>query len=152
MVCTLPAIPSLDKEGVHCHRDSLRISPLDHPTSGGITPATGRTSHRNHSTGHKLSIPKTRASQPQEAHHRVGVYNLPDGRLAGVLLEALPAVLGWNPEDVFDQVLIRVFRVGSVHVIGFEFSVLLFEGIGEVLEEDKPQDDVLVLGCVHRTT
>jgi hypothetical protein len=27
--------------------------------------------------------------------------------------------------------------------------VLLFEGIRDVFEEDQPEDDVLVLGCVH---
>ena len=34
-------------------------------------------------------------------------------------------------------------------LLGFELRVLLLEGVGDVLEEDQAEDDVLVLGGVH---
>ena len=36
-----------------------------------------------------------------------------------------------------------------VGLLGNKFGVLLLEGIGDVLEEDQAQDDMLVLGGVH---
>ena len=34
-------------------------------------------------------------------------------------------------------------------LLGLELGVLLLEGVGDVLEEDQAEDDVLVLGGVH---
>ena len=48
------------------------------------------------------------------------------------------------------SVLVRVFGVGALGTFGFEFPMMFLECVGDVLEEDKPQDDVLVLGGVHR--
>ena len=42
-----------------------------------------------------------------------------------------------------------VFRVGAVGLLAFELGVPLLEGVGDVLEEDQAQDDVLVLRRVH---
>jgi Family of unknown function (DUF6364) len=46
-------------------------------------------------------------------------------------------------------VLVEVFRVGALGALGLELLVLLFEGVGDVLEEDEAEDDVLGLGRVH---
>jgi hypothetical protein len=42
-----------------------------------------------------------------------------------------------------------VLGVGAGIAIGHEGRVLLLEGVGDVLEEDESEDDVLVLGRVH---
>ncbi len=34
--------------------------------------------------------------------------------------------------------------------LGLQLGVLLLEGVGDVLEEDQPEDDVLVLTRIHR--
>ncbi len=36
-----------------------------------------------------------------------------------------------------------------LRLLGLELGVLLLEGVGDVLEEDQAEDDVLVLGGVH---
>jgi hypothetical protein len=54
-----------------------------------------------------------------------------------------------DPEDAGGAVLVRVFRIGAGLSVGFELGVLGFEGVGDVLEEDQAEDDVLVLGGVH---
>ena len=36
-----------------------------------------------------------------------------------------------------------------VLTLGLQLGVLLLEGVGDVLEEDQAEDDVLVLGGVH---
>ena len=46
-------------------------------------------------------------------------------------------------------VLVRVLGVGALRLLGLELGVLLLEGVGDVLEEDQAEDDVLVLGGVH---
>ena len=46
-------------------------------------------------------------------------------------------------------VLVRILRVGALRLLRFEFGVLGLEGVGDVLEEDQAEDDVLVLGRVH---
>ena len=79
--------------------------------------------------------------------HRL-VHDLSDGSLAGVLLKPRPAGLGRHPEDVLGAVLVGVLRV-SVGLLCKALLVLL-KGIGDVLEENQPQDDVLVLCGVHR--
>ena len=64
-------------------------------------------------------------------------------------LEMGPARLGRHPEDVLGGVLVSVLRVGALGPLGFEPGVHLLEGVGDVLQEDKTEDDVLVLGSVH---
>ena len=61
-----------------------------------------------------------------------------------------PARLLRHPEDVLGPVLVVVLGVGAlVDLLGEEPCVLLLEGVGDVLQEDQPEDDVLVLGGVH---
>ena len=43
----------------------------------------------------------------------------------------------------------RIFGVGALRLLRFELGVLGLEGVGDVLEEDQAEDDVLVLGRVH---
>jgi hypothetical protein len=54
-----------------------------------------------------------------------------------------------DPEDVGGAVLVRVFRIGAGFLLSLELGVFGFEGVGDVLEEDQAEDDMLVLGCVH---
>ena len=60
-----------------------------------------------------------------------------------------PAGVGRHPEDALGAVLVRVFRVRALVHLGFELGVGFLEGVGDVLEEDQAEDDVLVLGGVH---
>ena len=83
-----------------------------------------------------------------DAGHRV-VDELADGGLAGLRLQVRPARLGRHPEDVLGAVLVGVLGVGALRLLGHELRVLLLEGVGDVLEEDQAEDDVLVLGGVH---
>jgi hypothetical protein len=46
-------------------------------------------------------------------------------------------------------VLVRVLGVGALRFLGNEHGVQFLEGVGDVLEEDQAEDDVLVLGGVH---
>src|SRR5205823_3826568 len=74
-----------------------------------------------------------------------------DGRLLGPGLETLlagPAGVLGNPEDVVGGVLVAVLRVGPR--LGEQLRPVFLEGVGDVLEEDEAEDDVLVLGGVHR--
>ncbi len=48
-------------------------------------------------------------------------------------------------------VLVGILRVGPTGLFGLEPSMLLLERVGDVLEEDEAEDDVLVLGGVHGT-
>ena len=77
------------------------------------------------------------------------VHQLADGGLRGAGLEVLPARLLGHPEDAGGAVLVGVFGVGALRLLGFELGVLGLEGVGDVLEEDQAEDDVLVLGRVH---
>ena len=83
-----------------------------------------------------------------DAGHGV-VHELADGGLLGLRLEVRPARLGRHPEDALGAVLVRVLGVGALRLLGDELRVLLLEGVGDVLEEDQAEDDVLVLGGVH---
>ena len=84
-----------------------------------------------------------------DAGHRV-VDRAPDGRLPRQRPEALPARLARHPEDVFGAVLVGVLGVGPLAPLRFQDGMSLLEGVGDVLEEDQPQHDVLVLGGVQR--
>ena len=46
-------------------------------------------------------------------------------------------------------VLVRVFWICALLLLGFKLRVLVLEGVGDVLQEDQSEDDVLVLGGVH---
>jgi hypothetical protein len=37
----------------------------------------------------------------------------------------------------------------ALRALGLEAGVVLLEGVGDVLKEDKPEHDVLVLGGIH---
>ena len=66
--------------------------------------------------------------------HRV-IDDLADGRLLGAVLEIGPARRGWDPEDVFGAVLVRIFGI-SASVFTFaceQLRVVLFETVGDVL-------------------
>jgi hypothetical protein len=72
-----------------------------------------------------------------------------DARLARLRLEMRPARFGRHPEDVLRAVFVRVLRVRTLRAFGFELRVLLLEGVGDVLEKDEAEDNVLVFGRVH---
>ena len=61
---------------------------------------------------------------------------------------SFPARLGRHPEDVLSDVLVAVLG-GLFTPLGQHPGVKLLEGVGDVLQEDQAQDDVLVLGGVH---
>ncbi len=77
------------------------------------------------------------------------VDELADRRLLGGGLKGRPPRFLRDPEDVLGEVFVAVFGVGAVLLVGHEGRVLLLEGIGDVLQEDEAEDDVLVLGRVH---
>ena len=81
--------------------------------------------------------------------HRA-VNDLADGGLPRLGLEMTPAGLGRDPKDVLGAVLVRVLRVGALVPLRHEGGVPLLEGVGDVLEEDQPEDDMLVFGGIHR--
>ena len=83
------------------------------------------------------------------ARHRA-IDELADGRLPRLGLEMAPAGFRRHPEDVLGPVLVRILRVGALILLGHEAGMPLLEGVGDVLEEDQPKDDMLVLGRVHR--
>src|SRR5208282_1450445 len=62
-------------------------------------------------------------------------------------LELAPAGLRRDPEDVMPHVLVAVLRIGLGLLL--DRVVPLLEGVGDVLEEDQPEGDVLVLASVH---
>ncbi len=77
------------------------------------------------------------------------VHRLADGGQLRARQQERPTGLFGHPESIDGPILIRVFRVGALSAFCFQPAVLLFEGIRDVFEEDQPEDDVLVLGCVH---
>ena len=70
-----------------------------------------------------------------------------DGGLTGLALERLPPSLARNPEDTLGTVLIWVLGVGALILLRFQLYVGFLEGIGDVLEENQTENDVLVLGA-----
>ena len=80
--------------------------------------------------------------------HRV-VDEPADGGLARPGTEVRPACLGRDPEDGLGGVLVGVLR-GFLTPLGEHGGVALLEGVGDVLQEDETQHDMLVLGGVHR--
>ena len=85
-----------------------------------------------------------------DRHHGV-VHQLADRGLLGVGLQVAPAGLGRHPEHVFGLVFVGVFRVGAFVVANAcqQLGALLFEAVGNVLQEDQPEHHMLVLGRVH---
>ncbi len=90
-----------------------------------------------------------------DAHADVG--------LLGLRADGLPARRGGHPEHVGHRVVVALLQrlgvvggVGQVQVArlvgerGLELRAALVEGVADVLEEDQAEDDVLVLGGVHR--
>ncbi len=77
-----------------------------------------------------------------------------------LILEVRPAGFRWNPENALGGVLVAVFQEGfkllagdSVGLeLGFELFTARLERIGDVLEEEQPEDDVLVLSGVNLST
>ena len=71
-----------------------------------------------------------------------------DAGLLGVVFEVAPAGVFRHPEDAFGGVFVAF--LGSFDAEFREkLGVAFFEGVGDVLEEDEPEDDVLVFGGVH---
>jgi len=60
-----------------------------------------------------------------------------------------PARLGRHPEDVFGAVFVGVFRIGALGLLGLKPGMHLLEGVGDVLQEDQTEYDVLVFCDVH---
>jgi hypothetical protein len=92
-----------------------------------------------------------------------------DGGLPGLRFQELPTRLEWYPKNVAGAVLVRVLDqsrngIGAIPCARREeilipgivhraakIGVMLFEGIGDVVEEDEAKDNMLVLGGVHAT-
>ncbi len=95
------------------------------------------------------------------------------GRQLRAIAQGLPAGLHWHPEHVLLGVVVADFQLGGdvffvllrtraavfgrVHVIVVlrvgelfaQFALPFFEGVGDVLEEDQPEHDVLVHGGIE---
>jgi hypothetical protein len=69
--------------------------------------------------------------------------------LLRVGLEVRPAGFLGHPEDIDGPVLVRVLRIGSLVLLGYEPGVLLLEGVGDIFEEDQAEYNVFILGGVH---
>jgi len=83
-----------------------------------------------------------------DAGHGV-IHELADGAMLDLRLQMRPTCLGRHPEDVLRAVLIRVLKVVALRLFGLKNSVLFLEGIGDVLEKNNAEDDVLVFGGIH---
>ena len=71
--------------------------------------------------------------------------------LLGTGLEVRPAGFLRHPEDVLGPVFVRVLGVGALvfALARNELGAVFLEGVGDVLEEDQAEDDVLVFRRVH---
>ena len=87
---------------------------------------------------------------PFEGDHGV-VNELADGGELGIGLKEGPAGLFRNPEDIGGEVLVLVLGIGpsELALSRDELGMVLLEAVGDVLQEDETEDDVLVLGRVH---
>src|SRR5680860_53152 len=94
------------------------------------------------------------------------VQSAPDGGLLSLGLEVSPAGLLRHPEDVLGGILVPVFEediqfgrtIGGLGDVvfaarvcdqGLEPLTTLLEGVGDVFDEEEPEDHVLVFGGVH---
>ena len=81
---------------------------------------------------------------PLDGLHGV-VDDLTDGWLFGVGLKLRPAGVLGHPEDVLRPVFVRILRGRPPGPVGDQLEAKLLEGVRDVLEEDKPQDDMFVV-------
>src|SRR5690606_6090494 len=81
-----------------------------------------------------------------DLEHRL-VDQLADNRLLGVRLEMLPAGGLGYPENIVGAVFVLV--LGPFGIVALELRALRHEAIGDVLEEDQAEDDVLVIRRLH---
>ena len=58
-----------------------------------------------------------------------------------------PACRLRNPENVLGEILLGILRVGQL--VGEQLGPLGLEGVGDVLEEDQAEGDMLVIGRLH---
>ena len=78
------------------------------------------------------------------------VDKLANGRLARLGLQIGPAGFLRHPEDVLGDVLVAI--LGSLSApFGQHRRMTLLEGVGDVFQKDKSEDDVLVLSGIHRS-
>ena len=85
---------------------------------------------------------------PFDARHGV-VHQRSDNGLSSLGFQVRPARLGRHPEDAFGAVLVRVLGICTLRDLCLELRMFLLEGVGDVLQEDQAEDDVLVFGGVH---
>ena len=84
---------------------------------------------------------------PLDGGHGV-VHGPAYGGLVGVRLQLRPAGFARHQKMLWRGTR-RVFGISALVDLRLELRVGLLEGVGDVLEEDQAQDDVLVLGGVH---
>jgi CheY-like chemotaxis protein len=82
--------------------------------------------------------------------HRV-IDDLADGGLLGAVLKVSPTCGGRHPENVYGFIFVGIFCVRtSIFPLPFDkLCVVLFKGVGDVLQEDEAEDNVLVLCSIH---
>ena len=78
--------------------------------------------------------------------------SVPNSGLRRARFQVRPTCFLRHPEDIYGAVLVGVFGVGALCFLRFEFGVLRLEGIGDVLEEDQAENNMLVLRRVHIVT
>src|SRR5690606_5823903 len=62
-----------------------------------------------------------------------------------------PSSFGRHPENVLGPVLVRVLRVSALSLLSLVAGMMFLKGVGDVLQEDEAENNVLVLGRVHRS-
>jgi hypothetical protein len=60
-----------------------------------------------------------------------------------------PAGLLRNPENIDSAVLVGILRGCALVALGFEFGMLLFESIRDLLEKDQTEDNMFILSGTH---
>ena len=63
--------------------------------------------------------------------------------------EVRQAGLPGHPENVDGAILVAIFGVRALGALRFEPGVVFLERVGDVLQKDQAEDDVLVFGGVH---
>ncbi len=66
-------------------------------------------------------------------------------------LQVRPARIGRHPENVLGQILVRILRIGAgvVALPRHQLGAVRLEAVGDVLQKDQPEHDMLVLRRVH---
>lgn len=93
--------------------------------------------------------PLERGVVPLDGLHGL-VHDVTDKGLADVLSEALPAHLQRDPKDVPPAAIVEILGVGVEFIE--EAPPMLLEGVGDVIEENRVEHHMLVLGGVHPAT